>query len=182
MNDSNICVAALLLQQALNDGSEYDIPCKYINNFYENVVNSMWRSIFNAIASYELYGDAQGFEFNLGGYIDTYYENDNIRWCGFSDEQAHRLKRAYPDIVNSFKIGGISIIEYYLHRMEVSDIAQAVEYFNIPSGQRPAMKFRNMKYIAYECRDKIRTAEEIYDNFLSQARDLMHYNERVEKL
>ena len=44
MNDSNICIAALLLQQALNDGGEHDIPCKYINYFYEMVAKSMWRS------------------------------------------------------------------------------------------------------------------------------------------
>lgn len=180
MNDSNICIAALLLQQALNDGDEHDIPCKYINYFYEMVAKSMWRCVLNAIASCELYGDAQRFEFNLSGYIDTYYENDNIRWRGLSDEQVDRLKRTYPDIVYSFRIMAISIIEYYLRRMNLSDIAQAVEYFNIPLGQRPKVEFSNMNYIAYECRNKVRTAEEIYDIFLSQARKLMHYKEKEE--
>ena len=175
MNDSNICIAALLLNQALNDGGEHDIPCKYINDFDGMIAKSMWRCVFNAIASYELYGDAQRFEFNLSGYIDTYYENDNIRWHGLSDEQVDRLKRTYPDIVHSFKIGATSIIEYYLRRMNLSDIVQAVEYFKIPSGQRPKVEFSNMMYIAYECRDKVRTAEEIYDIFLSQARKLRHY-------
>jgi hypothetical protein len=37
-----------------------------------------------------------------------------------------------------------------------------------------------MKYIAYECRNKIRIAEEIYDIFLSQARKLMHYKKKEE--
>lgn len=180
MNDSNFCIAALLLQQALNDGGEHDIPCKYINYFYEMVAKSMWRCVLNAIASCELYGDAQRFEFNLSGYIDTYYENDNIRWRGLSDEQVDRLKRTYPDIVYSFRIMAISIIEYYLRRMNLSDIAQAVEYFNIPLGQRPKVEFSNMNYIAYECRNKVRTAEEIYDIFLSQARKLMHYKEKEE--
>jgi hypothetical protein len=64
--------------------------------------------------------------------------------------------------------------------MNLSDIAQAVEYFKIPSGQRPKVEFSNMMYIAYECRDKVRTAEEIYDIFLSQARKLMHYKEKEE--
>ena len=102
--DSYISTATRLLQQALNDGGKYDIPSKYINTFCEMVVNSMQRCVFNAIASCELYGDAWGFEFNLGGYIDTYYENDNMRWHGFSDEQVERLRRAYPDIVQLFRM------------------------------------------------------------------------------
>ena len=74
------------------------------------VVNSMQRCVFNAIASCELYGDAWGFEFNLGGYIDTYYENDNMHWHGFSDEQVERLRRAYPDIVQLFRMVALYII------------------------------------------------------------------------
>ena len=86
--------ASNLLMKVLNDGSEDDIPEKYIDCFCEMVVNSMWRCVCNAVRSCELFGDASGFEFNLGGYIDTYYEMDGIRWHGFSDGQTTRRKNA----------------------------------------------------------------------------------------
>ena len=174
--DSHTSISTKLLQQALNDGSEHDIPSKYIDTFCEMVVNSMWRSVSNAIASCELYGDAWGFEFNLGGYIDTYYENDDIRWHGFSDEQVDKLNKAYPNIVQSFRTIGLDIIEHYLRCMVPFDIELAGEYFGAPAGRRQRGTFRNMDYIAYECRDGMRTAEEIYNRFVERAREMMHYN------
>ena len=176
MFDSYISIAATLLQQALNDGGEHDLPDKYINNFCEMVVTSMWRCVFNAITSFELYGDTGRFEFNLSGYIDTYYENDNIHWRGFSDEQVNRLKRAYPNIVQSFKDAGLDIIEHYLRALSDYDIERAVEYVTTPAGQKPRGTFRNLEYIAYECKDGRRSAEEIYNSFLKQAKRLIHYN------
>ena len=101
--DSCTSISTKLLEQALNDGSEYDIPSKYIYTFCEMVMNSMWRCVFNAIDGCELYEDARGFEFNLGGYIDTYYENDDIRWHGFSDKQADELDRCYAKVVQIFR-------------------------------------------------------------------------------
>ena len=59
--------ASNLLMKVLNDGSEDDIPEKYIKYFCEMIVNSMWRCVCNAVRSCELFGDASGFEFNLGG-------------------------------------------------------------------------------------------------------------------
>lgn len=126
--DSYTYMVANMLQQALNDGGEHDIPSKYIETFCEVVVNSMWRCVSNTIASFELYGDARRFEFNLGGYIDTYYENDSIRWRGFSDAQVDRLERAYTYVVQSFRAAGIDIIEHYLRCMIRGDIERAVEY------------------------------------------------------
>ena len=59
--------ASNLLMKVLNDGSEDDIPEKYIDCFCAMVVNSMCRCVCNAVRSCELFGDASGFEFNLGG-------------------------------------------------------------------------------------------------------------------
>ena len=174
--DSCTSISTKLLEQALNDGSEYDIPSKYIYTFCEMVMNSMWRCVFNAIAGCELYGDARGFEFNLGGYIDTYYENDDIRWHGFSDEQVDKIKKAYPDVVKIFKAVGLDIIEHYLRCMVSFNIEMAGEYFGTQAGRRPRGTFRNMNYIAYECRDGRYTAEEIYNRFVERAREMMHYN------
>lgn len=178
--DSHIIAAAKCLREALNDGGERDIPNRYIDKFCEVVANSMWRGVFGAIASFELYGDVGGFEFNLGGYIDTYYETDNIRWRGFSNEQVDRLHNAYPDIVHSFKTIGLEIIEHYLRRMAQSDIERAVKNFSIPSGQRPSGISRNMEYIAYECKDGRRGAEDIYNCFLERVKELMNHNENEE--
>lgn len=71
---------------------------------------------------------------------------------------------------------GTDIIEHYLRCMFQIDIELAIEYFSVPYRQRPQGTFRNMDYIAYECRNGMRTAEEIYIRFVKQARELMHYN------
>ena len=176
--DTYKTIAVSTLKCALNDGSDRDIPVSYISKFCDMVMNSMWRCVFNAIAGCELYGNARGFEFNLGGYIDTYYENDNIRWHGFSDEQVDKLEKAYPDVVQIFKAVGLDIIEHYLRCMVPFDIELAGEYFGAQAGRRPRGTFLNMDYIAYECRDGRCTAEEIYNRFMEQAREMMHYNNK----
>lgn len=173
--DSYASIVAGLLRQALNDGSEHDIPNKYINNFCEMVVNSMWRCVYSAIASFELFGDIRRFEFNLGGYIDTYYENDGIRWLGFREEQVNRLKRVYPDIVQSLRDAGLDIIEHYLRALSDYDIERAVEYVTAPVEQKSRGVFRNLEYIAYECKDGRRSAEEIYNCFLERVKRLIQF-------
>jgi hypothetical protein len=171
--DSYTYATSKLLQQALNDGGRFDIPDKYIDNFREMVVLFIWRRIPSAIVSFELYGDARKFEFNLGGYIDTYYENDNIRWHGFSEKQAAKLGRCYPEVVQAFRNVALDIIETHLRHVVTSDI-EPVSKFLLDRTHRT---FRNMEYIAWECRNGKLTAEEIYDIFLEQGKALMHYNE-----
>ena len=167
--------ASNLLMKVLNDGSEDDIPEKYIDCFCAMVVNSMCRCVCNAVRSCELFGDASGFEFNLGGYFDTYYEMDGIRWHGFSDGQTARLKNAYPDIIQPFRNVALDIIEHHLRTIHHHDIERAINYFTSPVGQKPHRTFRNIEYIAYECRDKKPTAEDIYNRFVERARELKHY-------
>lgn len=69
--DSRISAIADILNAAVNTDVEHQIPERYIGSFSELVVKSMWRSVSNAIAGMELYGDVVGFIFNMGGYIDT---------------------------------------------------------------------------------------------------------------
>ena len=173
--DSYTYDVSKLLQQALNDGSRFDIPDKYIDNFCEMVMLFIWRRIPSAIVSFELYGDARKFEFNLGGYIDTYYENDNIRWLGFSNKQADKLERCYSKVVEEFREIALDVIDMHLRCMVPYDIELAVKYME--ERPKPLGTFRNMEYIAWECRNGKLTAEEIYDIFLEQGRALMHYNE-----
>jgi hypothetical protein len=139
------------------------------------VINSMWRCVFNTIAGSELYGDADGFIFNMGGYIDAFYDCDGKRWQGFTDGQVGRLEKSYPLVVKVFQMAGIDIIEHYLRCMVPFDIELAGEYFGAQAGRRQRGTFRNMDYIAHECRDGRCTAEEIYNRFVKRARELMYY-------
>lgn len=127
-----------------------------------------------------MYGDADGFIFNMGGYIDDFYDCDGKRWQGFTDGQVEQLERSYSLVIETFQMAGTDIIEHYLRCMVQIDIELAIEYFSVPYRQRPRGTFLNMEHIAWECRDGKLTAEEIYDIFLSQARKLMHYKEKEE--
>lgn len=75
-------------------------------------------------------------------------------------------------------MAGTDIIEHYLRCMVQIDIELAIEYFSVPYRQRQRGTFLNMDYIAYECRDGRCTAEEIYNRFMEQAREMMHYNNK----
>ena len=178
--DTYKTIAVSALKCALNDGSDRDIPVSYISKFCDMVMNSMWRCVFNTIAGSELYGDADGFIFNMGGYIDAFYDCDGKRWQGFTDEQVERLERSYSLVTETFQMAGTDIIEHYLRCMVPFDIELAGEYFGAQAGRRQRGTFRNMDYIAYECRDGMRTAEEIYNRFVKRARKLMHYKEKEE--
>lgn len=176
--DSRMSAIADILNAAVNTDAEHQIPERYIGYFCELVVNSMWRSVSNAIAGMELYGDVVGFIFNMGGYIDTMHDIDKVRWHGFSDKQADELDRCYAKVVQIFREIALDIIEMHLRCMVPYDIELAVKYME--EKPKPLGTFRNMEYIAWECRDGKLTAEEIYDIFLSQARKLMHYKEKEE--
>ena len=76
--DSRISAIADILNAAVNTDVEHQIPERYIGYFCELVVNSMWRSVSNAIAGMELYGDVVCFIFNMGGYIDTMHDIDKV--------------------------------------------------------------------------------------------------------
>ena len=65
--NSRISAIADILNAAVNTDVEHQIPERYIGYFCELVVNSMWRSVSNAIAGMGLYGDVVGFIFNMGG-------------------------------------------------------------------------------------------------------------------
>ena len=173
--DAHISTAANILNAAVKVDKEHHIPERYINYFCELVANSMWRSVKNAIASMELYGDPDGFIFNMGGYIDTMHDNDDVRWHGFSDKQADELDRCYAKIVQIFREIALDIIEMHLRCMVPYDIELAVKYMEEKT--KPLGTFRNMEHIAWECRDGKLTAEDVYDEFLRQARKLMHYKE-----
>lgn len=178
--DTYTTITVSTLKYALNDGSDRDIPVSYISKFCDMVMNSMWRCVFNTIVGSELYGDADGFIFNMGGYIDAFYDCDGKRWQGLTDEQVERLERSYSLVTETFQMAGTDIIEHYLRCMFQIDIELAIEYFSVPYRRRPQGTFRNMEYIAYECRDGRCTAEEIYIRFVKRARELMHYNENDE--
>lgn len=64
--DAQISTAANILNATVKVDEEHHIPERYISYFCELVVNSMWRSVSNAIAGMELYGDVVGFIFNRG--------------------------------------------------------------------------------------------------------------------
>lgn len=176
--DSRISAIADILNAAVDADAEHQIPERYIGYFCELIVNSMWRSVSNAIAGMELYGDADGFIFNMGGYIDTMYDVDEVRWYGFSDKQADELERCYPKVVEELRKIAMDVIEMHLRCMVPYDIELAIKYME--EKPKPLGTFRNMEYIAWGCRDGKLTAEEIYDIFLSQARKLMHYKEQEE--
>lgn len=96
--DTYTTIAVSTLKCALNDGSDRDIPVSYISKFCDMVMNSMWRCVFNTIAGSELYGDADGFIFNMGGYIDAFYDCDDKRWQGFTDGQVELTAEEIYDI------------------------------------------------------------------------------------
>lgn len=91
--DSRISAIADILNAAVNTDVEHQVPERYIGYFCKQVVNSMWRSVSNAIAGMELYGDVVGFIFNMGGYIDTMHDIDKVRWHGFSGGQIENIAR-----------------------------------------------------------------------------------------
>lgn len=173
--DARISAIAEILNAAVLSDEKRPIPERYISRFCDQVVGLIWRSVSNAIASMELYGDAGGFIFNMGGYIDTMYDADEVRWHGFSDKQAEELERCYPKVVEEFREIALDIIEMHLRCMVPYDIELAVK--SMQDKPKPPGTFRNMERIAWECRNGELTAEEIYDIFLSQARKLMHYKE-----
>ena len=166
--------AASFLEQVLNDGGENDIPRVYLDRYCEQVINAMWRCVSNAIASYELYGDAEGFIFDLGGYIDSLYDNDKVRWHGFSDKQADELDKCYPKVVQAFRDIALDIIEMHLRCMVPYDIERSRE---LKKSSESRGTFRNMDNIARLCQKSRPTAEEVYGEFLREARKLMHYKE-----
>lgn len=174
--DTRISAIAGILNAALNLDAERPIPERYVSYFCEQVVNSMWRCVSSAIVSMELYGDVEGFIFNMGGYIDTMYDIDEVRWLGFSDKQVDELERCYAKVVEEIREIALDIIEMHLRCMVPYDIELATKYMENSSYGT----FLNMKQIAWECRNGELTAEEIYDIFLSQARTLMHHNESKE--
>ena len=126
--DSRISAIVDILNAAVNTDVEHQIPERYIGYFCELVVNSMWRSVSNAIAGMELYGDVVGFIFNMGGYIDTMHDIDKVRWHGFSDKQADELDRCYAKVVQIFREIALDIIEMHLRCMVPYDIELAVKY------------------------------------------------------
>ncbi len=176
--DSRISAIAEILNAAVNTDVEHQIPERYVNCFCDQVVERIWRCVSNAMASMELYGDADGFIFNMGGYIDTMYDIDKIRWHGFSDKQADELERCYPKVVEEFREIALDVIEMHQRCMIPYDIELAVKYME--QKPKPPGTFRNMEHIAWECRDGKLTAEDIYDNLLSRTRELMHYKEKEE--
>ena len=172
--DAHISTVANILNAAVKVDEEHHIPERYISYFCELVVNSMWRSVSNAIAGMELYGDVVGFIFNMGGYIDSMYDNDKVRWHGFSDKQADELDKCYPKVVNVFREIALDIIEMHLRSMVPHDIERSRELSESPESSGT---FRNMENISWLCQDAKPTAEEVYNEFLREARKLMHYKE-----
>ena len=173
--DVHISAAADILNTALNTDMEHLVPQKYISCFCDIVLNSMWRCVSNAIVSMELYGNAEMFIFNMGGYIDSMCDIDNVRWCGFSDKQVEELKKCYPQFVQAVREGALDIIEMYLRCMIPYDIEFARR---LKKSTKPRGTYRNMENIASLCQGTKPTAEEVYDQFLRQARKLMYYKEQ----
>ena len=172
--DAHISTAANILNAAVKVDEEHHIPERYISYFCELVVNSMWRSVSNAIAGMELYGDIVGFISNMGGYIDSMYDNDKVRWHGFSDKQADELDKCYPKVVQVFRDIALDIIEMHLRCMVPHDIERSWE---LRESSESRGTFRNMENISGLCQDAKPTAEEVYNEFLREARKLMHYKE-----
>ena len=172
--DIHITAAADILNTAIDTDMEHPIPKGYVSYFCEIVFISMWRSVSNAIVSMELYGNVEMFIFNMGGYIDSMYHIDNVRWCGFSDKQAEELKKCYLQFVQAVKEGALDIIEMYLRCMIPYDIEFARR---LKKSTKPRGTCRNMEHIAWLCQGTKPTAEEVYDQFLRQARKLMYFKE-----
>lgn len=176
--DTRISSIAAILNAAVHSDAEHPVPERYINRFCDQVVERIWRCVSNAIVCMELYGDASGFIFNMGGYIDSMYDIDDVRWHGFSDKQADELERCYPKTVEEFREIAMDVIEMHLRCMVPYDIELSMKYME--EKPKPLGTFRNMEHIAWVCRDGKLTAEDIYDILLSQARKLMHYKEEEE--
>ena len=172
--DAQISTAANILNAAVNADPEHLIPERYISYFCELVVNSMWRSVSNAIAGMELYGDVVGFIFNMGGYIDSMYDIDKVRWHGFSDKQADELDKCYTKVVQVFQGIALDIIEMHLRCMVPYDIDCSRK---LKETSESRGTFRNMENIAWLCQGSRPTAEEVYNEFLKEVRILMHYKE-----
>lgn len=168
--DLYLATAAKFLDKALNDGGEDDIPSTYIERFCDVVCASMWRNVRGAILAMELYGAKDRFVFNLGGYIDNFYNNDHIRWRGFSETQERRLEEYYTQIVRAFKLIALDIIEMYLRSINRADI-ERVERLNL-SGEGVRGSFRNLEEIAWLCREKFPTASEVYDFYCFEVSEL----------
>ena len=135
--DIRISDITSVLKVALNGDAEHPVEERYVKAFCERVVNSMWRCVSSAIATMELYGDAEGFIFNMGGYIDAMYDMDEVRWKGFSDKQVDELEWCYPQVVQLFREVALDIIEMYLRCMVPYDIELAAKYIeNSPSNRK----------------------------------------------
>ena len=172
--DAHISTVANILNAAVKVDEEHHIPERYISYFCELVINSMWRSVSNAIAGMELYGDVVGFIFNMGGYIDSMFDNDKVRWHGFSDKQADELDKCYPKVIQAFRDIALDIIEMHLRCMVPYDIGRSRK---LKESSESRGTFRNMDNIAWLCQESRPTAEEVYGEFLREARELMHYKE-----
>lgn len=176
--DQYTSAAVSFLEQAVNNGGKRDVPRDYIERFCDITLQLLWSDVDSAIMSQELYGDAEGFEFNLGGYIDTYYENDGIRWRGWTAKQVEGLKECYPRIVQLFRDAALDIIEMYLRSICDSHVERAkrwVEWKHTEFGGGGT--FRNLEKIAWLCLDAKPTAEKVYDIFLKKAQRLQHFDE-----
>ena len=168
--DFYLTTASKLLDSALNDGGKEDIPQNYIEQFCDKVCGFMWRNIRGAIVGMELYGSAEGFVFNMGGYIDAFYEADQIRWRGFSEQQETRLKESYNQVVRAFKLVALDIIEMYLRCINRADVERAERLKSSEGGVQGS--FRNLEEIAWLCREKFPTASEVYDIFYYEVSEL----------
>ena len=170
-------VAATTLKNALKDDSS-PIKGEYIDKFCRHATSLLWADICNGIASLELYGDDDGFIFNLGGYIDAYHDIENLRWSGFTDRQVDGLSNAYPEVAKAFRNFSVDIIEMYLRSIRECDIRRVTEKrANSNEGDVPHSRFRNLEQIAWLCRDGILTADEVYNIFMERVNYLMYNNE-----
>ena len=102
------------------------------------------------------------------------YDNDNVRWHGFSDQQADELDKCYSKVIQVFRDIALDIIEMYLRCMVPYDIERSRELKESPESRGT---FRNMENIARLCEESRPTAEEVYGEFLREVRELMHYKE-----
>ena len=102
------------------------------------------------------------------------YDNDEVRWHGFSDKQADELDKCYSKVVQVFRDIALDIIEIHLRCMVPYDIERSRK---LKESSESRGTFRNMDNIAWLCQESRPTAEEVYGEFLREARELMHYKE-----
>ena len=55
------------------------------------------------------------------------YDNDKVRWHGFSDKKADELDKCYPTVVKVFRETALDIIEMHLRCMVPHDIERSRE-------------------------------------------------------